>query len=393
MNINIERLKNDIEELGKIGYVKDKGITREAFTENYYHAENFVVALMKDAGLSVRKDGLGNVYGQLKGEKDYPKILVGSHIDTVPNGGKLDGALGVLGAMECVRTMKKNGIINKHPIEVVVFNAEEGSKLGGTFGSRGAVGKVDLENQLIKKAIKEVGLNIEDIKESILDTENIKCYLEMHIEQGGILDKLNIPIGIVTGIVHIERYKVVVDGKANHSGTTPMNMRDDALIKACRFIERIEELSRQKGEGFVGTVGKLEVIPGAINVIPGRVEFYIEFRSLDHNNLKVAEKEIKEFADRLGNTEVNVHTKKSGVILNNEIQKEIEESCKKLNYKYKYMQSGAGHDAATLGNLVPAGMIFIPSVKGISHSKYEHSTWEDIEKGSNVLLNTLIRLC
>jgi len=392
MYINIDRLKNNIEELGKIGYIGEEGITREAFTDSYYDAERFVISIMKDTGLSVRTDGFGNIYGQIEGQQINPKVLVGSHIDTVPEGGKFDGALGVLGAIECLRTMKENGIIPKYSIEVVVFNAEEGGKLGGTFGSRGIIGKVDLENPLIKEAITEVDLNVEEIKKSILDIKNTKCYLEMHIEQGGILEEINIPIGIVTGIVNIERFKVTVKGQTNHSGTTPMHMRDDALVKACSFVEKIHQLSKEKGEGFVGTVGKLEVIPGAINVIPGQVDFYIEFRSADDEKLQKSEKEIKEFANDLGNTEVQIHTKKRGVILNTDIQKQIEESCKKLNYKYKYIQSGAGHDAATLGSVVPAAMIFIPSVGGISHSKNEYSTWEDIEKGTNVLLNTLLNL-
>jgi hydantoinase/carbamoylase family amidase len=392
MYINIDRLRNDIERLGEIGYVETRGITREAFTDRYYEGEQFVISLMKDAGLFIKKDGFGNIYGKIEGKQSNLKVLVGSHIDTVPEGGKFDGALGVLGAIECLRTMKENKIVPKHSIEIVVFNAEEGGKLGGTFGSRGVVGNIDIENQLIKVEIKDVGLNLEEIKKSELDVKNIKCYVEMHIEQGGILDQLRIPIGIVTGIVHIERYKVTVKGQTNHAGTTPMHMRDDALVKACSFIKKIHELSKEKGEDFVGTVGKVEVIPGAINVIPGKVDFYIEFRSLNVDKLKMAEKEIKAFASILGSTDIKVHTKKRGVILNSNIQKQIEHSCKKLNYEYQYMQSGAGHDAATLGNVIPAGMIFIPSINGISHSKNEYSTWDDIEKGTNVLLYTLLSL-
>lgn len=393
VKINIERLKEHIETLGKIGYIQGKGITREPFSKTYGQAEKYVTSLMKEAGLLVKKDALGNIYGRLEGQKEYPKVLVGSHIDTVPEGGKLDGALGVLGAIECLQILHENNITPEFPIEVIAFNAEEGgTSLGGTFGSKGITGKLDLENPFIMQEIQAVGVDVEKIKECRLDTNKVKCFIEMHIEQGGILDRLNIPIGIVTGIVHIHRYQASVKGEANHAGTTPMNIREDALMKAIKFIEEVNKLSIEKGEGFVGTVGKLDIIPGAINVIPGQVDFSIEFRSLDEDKLRKAEEEIYAFAQGMDRAEVRLHTKNPGVLLNQYIQNQIEKSCKELNYDYKYMQSGAGHDAATLGSMVPTGMIFIPSVGGISHSKEEYSSWEDIEKGSKVLLHTLMNL-
>lgn len=390
MYININRLKQNIEDLGKIGYIEGRGISREAFTEAYYHGENFVLELMKEAGLLVRKDALGNIYGRLEGQYGNPTILVGSHIDTVPNGGKYDGAYGVLAAIECLRVIKEQGLEPLHAIEVVAFNAEEGNFLGGTFGSSALIGEICFDR--FKKRLIKAGIDLEEAKKTKLEKENIKCYLELHIEQGEILDELAISIGIVTGIVNTYRYKAIIKGCANHAGTTSMKHRDDALVKASRLIEKIHQLSLEKGEGFVGTAGKLEVIPNVINVIPGEVHLYIEFRSLDKNSLEQAEAEIRGFAKILGRTRVEVLMKKKGIELNKAMQKHIEESCKKLDLSYKYMPSGAGHDAANLGKVVPAGMIFIPSVKGISHCKDEFSRWDDVEKGANVLLHTILSL-
>lgn len=385
--INLKRLKRDLENLGQIGFESGKGISRLAFTPKYEEGKNFVKSIMEDVGLEVYEDSVGNLFGKLKGKANEESIIIGSHIDTVPSGGMFDGALGVLGGIECMRTLIENNYKNRHTLEVVAFNAEEGSELGGTFGSRCFGGQIDINEKVIE-GLKKVDLSPQDIEEAIRKPSNIKNYLELHIEQGGTLDLENIPIGVVEGIVGIVRYKVTVRGKANHAGTTPMKLRDDALIKASNIIIKLNEIVKEVGGNLVGTVGKIEAFPGAVNVIPGRVEFIIELRDIKREPI---EKTMNILKNEIKDEKITIENMiyKDGVYLNKNIKEAIEKASEKLNYRYKNMVSGAGHDANAIAKIAPTGMIFIPSKKGISHSPHEWTEWEDIEKGGNVLLETI----
>jgi len=398
MKINLKRLKENLIELGWIGYkgdnkdlpYGDKGITRLPYTEEYNKADKFVSNLMKKAGLEIHHDPVGNLFGTLSSSKNDKHIIIGSHIDTVPQGGIFDGNLGVLGALESLQTLKENGYKNNYNLTVGVFIGEEGTEIGGTLGSRCFTGNIELNKKEIE-FFGDKGIKAEEVKKAKADKNKIKNYLEMHIEQGGLLEKEEIPIGIVEGIVGIARYKVTVTGKANHAGTTPMNMRDDALVKASKIISSVNEFVNEIGGDLVGTVGEIEVEPGAVNVIPGKAEFTIELRDMEKEKI---EKVMNKIKDSLGEEELAVEDilYEGSVYLDKEVQNSIKKSAKRLDYDFKEMISGAGHDANPLSKITSAGMIFVPSHNGISHSPNEWTDWEDIKKGTEVMLETIKEL-
>lgn len=395
MNINLTRLKSNILKIGEIGRKKGEGITRLAFSDVYYKASDVFKDLMKDAELKVKTDRLGNVFGKREGENnDLPSIMIGSHMDTVKNGGLFDGNLGVNAALECIYVLEENNIKTKHPIEIVSFNAEEGSEMGGTFGSRVMVGLQDpLENGLADK-LKKYGLTLNDVKSSIRNTSDIKAFLELHIEQGGDLFSKDIPIGIVKGIAGITRYRISALGEANHAGTTPMNLRKDAMMGASKLMVEIEKIAKNIGAPFVATIGVADVFPGAINIIPGRVELILEMRDLNQERIEKAVNKIKKSAQSIGEVDFKFELliNKPPVKTSRRIVQCIEEACIDKNIPYQIMASGAGHDAKAIANKVPTGMIFVPSKDGKSHCPDEWTDWEDIKKGTEILLDTIIRL-
>lgn len=390
MRINSERLKNNLINLGKIGYKEGKGITRAAFTKEYEEASSFVQKLIEEAGLTYYRDSVGNIFGKLEGKDKSRSILLGSHIDSVPNGGMFDGNLGVLAGIECLQTLKEDNYDINFSLEVAAFIGEEGTEVGGTFGSRAFSGELDLSESDFEY-LKTVGISEEDIINSKRNPDSLKCYLELHIEQGNVLNSENLSIGVVKGIVGIAQYNAKVKGKANHAGTTPMKLRDDALIKASKVIISVNDIVSKFGSPMVGTVGYIRAYPGAVNVIPGVVEFTIELRDMDRNRVLNAMELIKESCIDL-DLEVENLGFEWEVNLDVGMQNLIEKSCQELDYSYKYMVSGAGHDANPLSKVTPTGMIFIPSKDGISHSPFEWSDWGDVEKGANVLLNTVMKI-
>ncbi len=388
MRINIERLKKNLLQLAEIGKDKNGGNTRLAYTPAYSEANDFVKRLMIEAGLNVFEDPVGNLFGRYEAQQGDQSILIGSHIDTVPNGGKFDGCLGVLGALECAQTLRENGYANKHTIEVVAFIAEEYTEIGSCFGSRCFAGDIRIEEKE-NVFLKKIGLTAEDVFNSRRSPDAVKCYLELHVEQGGILDVEKKPIAIVTGIVGISRFKAEIKGESNHGGSTPMGLRDDALVKASRFIQYFDSTVRQIGTPLVGTIGVLEVEPGGVNVIPGKVKFHIELRDIDNARIQQAVRSMESFGPDFTFSQ---YQDEKEVLLDSTVQEIARKACERLGYDYKVMHSGAGHDASILSTVVPTGMIFVPSVGGISHSPLEHTEWEDIEKGSNLLLETVINL-
>ncbi len=386
MKINIERLKTNMLEVGKIGALEE-GISRIAFSKEEKEAQKWLVDKFSDLGLTSNIDSVGNAFGYYGGDSDK-EIIIGSHLDTVPKGGLYDGALGVLASLEVVQTLKENNIKLPYGVRVASFVAEEGGPAGGTFGSRCVTGEIE---NLASEIQQSIGLTMEDIKNAKLNSENIKCYLELHIEQGNVLEHENKPIGIVTGIAGIHRFAVRIKGLANHAGTTPMDLRDDALLKSTYLIQEFYRLVEEIGGDLVGTIGTLEITPGAMNVIPGQVDLVIEMRSMDFTKTDMIINNLKEV---LSSKDYNFKeiVRKDGVILSTDMINTIEIAVKVLNYPYKVMHSGAGHDANPMAKVTPTGMIFIPSIAGISHSPRENSRWIDVEKGANVLLNTLLRI-
>jgi allantoate deiminase len=288
--IDGERLWCRISDLGEIGRQEEGGVTRLSFTDEERAAKDRVASYMAEAGLSVREDAVGNLFGRREGEsQDAPAVLIGSHLDSVYNGGNFDGPLGVLAGVEVLQTMDEQGIETEHPIEVVAFTDEEGARFSfGMIGSRALAGKLsskDLEHEdanglSIAEAMRSCGLDPGRIEEAARPVDSVKAYVELHVEQGRILENEGLPVGVVTGIAGPAWFRFIVEGETGHAGTTPMNLRRDSLAAAAEVMRVIEAEATRTGT-TVGTVGQLDLEPGGINVIPGRVEFSLDLRDID----------------------------------------------------------------------------------------------------------------
>lgn len=404
--INKERLLKRLFELGTIGQQKAGGITRHAFTKEDQAAKVLVSLYMKEAGLTVREDAVGNIIGRKEGRNPKATIvLTGSHIDTVCNGGIYDGGLGVLGAIEVLQTLNEQGIVMEHPIEVYAFNDEEGSRFSfSMFGSRGVIGDLkpkDLEMKdkdgiTVAEAMRAQGLDPEKIREAVRTKESLKAFVELHIEQGKVLECHGLSVGIVSGIVNELWLKCTVQGEAGHAGATPMHLRHDALTAAAEMIQVVEQEARRTGT-TVATVGRLKVLPGGINIIPGTVEFTLDLRDISQAvSDQVEERIFAEFARLSQERGVKFHTEILQRIppapCSEEFQNIAQEAFRKLGLEPFILPSGAGHDAMQMINICPIGMIFVRSKDGISHNPVEFSSPEDCADGVNVLYHTLLDL-
>jgi beta-ureidopropionase / N-carbamoyl-L-amino-acid hydrolase len=365
------------------------------------------MSLMREAGLTTRVDPAGNIFGAFQRDTDNNRdserpILFGSHIDSVPSGGNFDGDLGSLAAIEAVRTLNTAGVRTRHPLEVVVWAEEEGSAYGRSLsGSRAMAGQfpaeeLDLVVNDVKKAdaITRIGGNPARFEQARRAQESFHAYLELHIEQGGNLEKAGLPIGVVEGIVAIDRYDVTVRGFANHAGTTPMNERQDALVAASQLVLAIRETVTREPGRQVGTVGKMEVSPNATNVVPGVVKFTIDLRDLDATKLSRIADEIRGRASEIAaatRTEIDLVrvTHHDAALAAPTMKEAIARAAETLGLRSIHMPSGAGHDAQMAARLCPMGMIFVPSVGGISHSPRELTTWADCARGADVLLEAI----
>ncbi|MCJ1781120.1 M20 family metallo-hydrolase [Mammaliicoccus sciuri] len=381
MEINDKRLESLFDEIKQFNDTPEIGYTRRVFSSTEEQSLSWFEKILKENNLYSHTDEVGNVFGQY-GEGDNP-ILIGSHLDTVQNGGLYDGASGVLGGLEVLLTLKENNIKLNHPIMLVAFRGEEANILGGTFGSRVFAGIFDEKNDDLEK----VGLS----KEAILNSrnqQNFQSYIELHIEQGQVLENENLDIGIVTSIAGLRRYRIEVEGRSGHSGTTPMHLREDALKLATTELQKIFEFSGTLDDQSVLTVGKLNMYPNQANVIPNKVEMLVEIRS-------DAEDKLNQYEETLLNTIASKNervVKKQTTKLDEQNITKLSEVTKKLGYTSKKMASGANHDANSVSTIMPASMIFIPSKNGISHHPDEYSSKEQIVKGSNVLLNYILEL-
>ena len=405
--IQKERLAKDFEAMARLTDVGD-GINRLAFTDADWAGRQYIVDRMIDAGLTVEADGFGNVIGYKAGKNpDLPVVMVGSHTDSVPNGGNYDGVVGVLSAIEAVRSMIEDNVEHDHTIAVVDFMCEESSRFGAaTLGSKAMRGELTLDDlhRLVDKkgisiyeALQSRNLNPDGI-ETMEYTRPVKAFIEIHIEQGKVLEHEQKKIGIVTGIAAPERFYVTIRGNADHSGATPMKLRHDALCGASKIILGIEEIaSMQEEPPVVGTVGVVEVIPGAMNVIPGAVKLGVDIRSISKVARNAVVTLIKEF--------INVVCEKRGlsytiepiaqdhpVAMHPAMIREIERAVKEAGVEYMTMPSGAGHDAMHWADVVPTGMIFIPCREGISHNPAEFADMADIITGAKVLDTVLRKL-
>ncbi len=386
MKINAQRLQACIEALGRVGFQEGLGTSRPAYSPAFLAGRDMVRGWMEEAGLETAVDPVGNLTGRLAGSSG--KIVsIGSHIDTVPNGGMFDGAYGVLAGIEAVRTLVENGFICRDTLEVIAFNEEEGNVVGGTFGSKSFAGQP--QEQAALERAGALGIHPADVAASQRDPAPYRCYLELHVEQGGVLEREGITAGIVDGIVGIARFMVTVRGEANHAGSTPMDLRDDALLHACRLITRMEAISREIDPQMTCTVGTLSVEPGAVNVVPGRVVFPIELRSIHMSHIDQA---ISRFRQEAEGVEVEPFLRQEPTIMDPALQKILEAACEAQGLTFRHMPSGAGHDAINMALMTPAAMLFVPSAGGVSHSIHEYTAPEDLAAGAQVLLEALLSL-
>jgi N-carbamoyl-L-amino-acid hydrolase len=383
------RLEQDLMELGAIGWRDGHGMDRPAYSSNYDSARDFVQRRMKEAGLSTRVDSVGNLFGLYPGKGSNSKtILMGSHLDAVSGGGKYDGVVGVIGALEAVRSLKESGITLDKDLEVVAFTSEEGSDLGGTFGSRCFTG---LTPKVAPSTLKQYGLTQEMVTGAQADMSKYCSYLELHIEQGPVLWERQIKIGIPTAIVGITRYRVTCIGQTNHAGTTPMALREDALKTAVELLHRWYA-STEDITDFVYNVGWLNVQPGSVAVVPGQVDFLLEVRSTDN---AVTDQAVAMFCNLLedyNNCTMELIVQKPAVKLTTSLVNIIKQVCQEKGIGHLLMPSGASHDASPISHFLPTAMVFVPSVHGISHSQDEFTSIDDIACGVDVLEQTLVRL-
>ena len=402
MKINSQRFLRTLVELSQFGAVPEGGVSRLCLAPEEVNAKKYVFNLMKEAGLKARFDQVANVIGILDNDSNSI-VCAGSHVDSVMNGGRLDGNYGVLGAIEAVRTMKESNLKLKHSLMIVSFTNEEGIRFPPMTGSKFMVGEMTLEEiytmrdssgASFKDLIKASGL---ETSSSIQNTKSFNSFVELHIEQGPILEYEKKKIGLVQSIVGIMQFNVTIEGSSDHAGTTPMSMRKDALIASSLFILRIKDLANEVGGGAVGTVGKLDVLPGAPNVIPGKVNFTVDFRHSSADTLHSCKQKIESIADSISKEtgmriSISPRAYLAPASMSTRIMDTIEKSIGDLNLSYKKMHSGAGHDTMTMRKITETGMIFVPSRGGKSHSALEATDPEDLVNGANVLLNTLVRL-
>lgn len=402
LRVNGDRLNAHLAALSRFGKNPQGGVSRVAYSDADEASRPYIMQLMRDAKLDVSIDAAANIVGRRAGSDTSLKpILFGSHTDSVPLGGMFDGDVGSMGAIEVAQTLAEQGITTRHPLEVVVWQNEEGG-LWGTHAATAELTATELatvsnSGKTIREGIAFLGGDPDHLDRTRRAKGSIAAYLELHIEQGGTLEKEHLQIGVVEGIVGIHQWNVTITGFQNHAGTTAMDDRHDALLAAARFIEAVNHVVTSEPGRQVGTVGRIAAFPGAPNVIPGRVECTLELRDLDATKIDALFVKVEGEAKRIG--AMNGTTFSFAQFTNNipaptdpRIQAMVAASATELGLTHKKMPSGAGHDAQDVAQIGPVGMIFVPSVGGISHAPNEFSRAGDITNGANVLLNTLLKV-
>lgn len=399
LHVNGDRLNGWLTAFNTIGRTAG-GINRVAYSEADLAGRAFTLDLMRQAGLTPRLDAAGNIFARVTGtDASLPPILIGSHIDSVTDGGNFDGPVGSFGAIEVARSVLEQRIRLRHPLDIVVWQNEE----GGTIGSKAAIGeltpadldKVARSGKTIREGIGLIGGNVAQLASAAKRKGDIACYIELHIEQGGLLEKAGLQIGVVEGIVGLRWSEVTISGFANHAGATPMDQRQDALLAAAKFTVAVNDAIRSEAGRQVATVGRMVVSPNTTNVIPGQVVLTVDLRDLNPATLTRFTARFEQLGREIGAASSTTFAFKSLVnsepaIADTRVMNWVDASAAALGFSRQRMPSGAGHDAQEIAHIAPMGMIFIPSVGGISHSPKEFSTAVDITRGADVLLNAVI---
>lgn len=402
LRIDGARLNRSLEALAPSGGEWGGPNRRVAYSDADRVGRALVREWMEAVGLSTRIDAAGNLLGTMHGSvPGLAPLMTGSHIDSVPDGGHFDGPLGVLAAVEVVRRLREEGVVLRHPLEVAVFANEE----GGKTGSRAMSGEVTglewdiptASGHTIGEGTLRIGGDPDRVAEVKRETGSVAAYVELHIEQGAVLERQGIPVGVVEGIVGIRRWNVEVEGVPNHAGTTPMDARQDALVAAARFVDAVYRTVGGRPGSAVATVGRIEAFPGAPNVVPGRVRLSLEVRDLALDTIDGIRLEVGARAEEIG-AETGTRFAFQPFYLSRPapcaplVQDGVATAATTLGLASLRMPSGAGHDAQSIAAFAPVGMIFVPSAKGISHSPEEFTAPGDVENGGNVLLQTLLGL-
>jgi len=404
IQVNIERLKHDLEELGRIGRDEHGGVSRPSFSPADFEARAWLKKKIEEAGFCYRQDGAGNQFGRV--ECAGKTVMAGSHIDTVPNGGMFDGAVGVVSALEAVRRILEEKIPLARPLEVASFTDEEGNLVGDFLGSRAFMGLLDKDEirngktsfgMPFRDVLKRTEFTADGILAAHKQRPELEAYIELHIEQGPVLEDEGVAIGIVERIAGKHYRQCAFIGESGHAGTTPLELRRDAFLGLADFALKATQHVATKHYGSMLTIGQAALHPGSFSVIPGRADFTLEFRSASPEALAAIEKEVFVLAEDIASTRgltfaSRIIDKTAPVTIPPRIVSLIEEECRTLGYPSTRLASGAGHDAQILAGGCEVGMIFIPSPDGISHAPGERLNWDDLEKGANLLLRTLVRL-
>lgn len=406
LQVNFERLQADIETLGSIGRREDHGLYRCAFSEADWVAREWLQGRIQEAGLELYVDGAANIHARFNWDGERPSVMIGSHIDTVPGAGHLDGALGVMAGLECLRRLKELNLPLHYAVEALALTDEEG-RFGGMLGSQAISGHLtsetihntrDLDGIALTEAMSAHGLNPMDILRARRKPESLLAFLELHIEQGPVLDQRGISIGIVEGIVGLFKWDITLKGVANHAGTTPMDMRQDAFQGLAEFAGEISRILEENGSPrSVATIGRVELFPGAANVIPGSVKFSLDVRDTEAAALKDLANLFRRVLSTIARRrelmfEFEVLSEIEPIKCDTGIMDTIHKAAHDLGISPLKMSSGAAHDTQIMATFTRAGMIFVPSRAGRSHSPAEWTDWEDIQAGANVALNTLYQL-
>ncbi len=400
---NPERMEQHILTLAEFGKNPQGGVSRTAYSEADLQGRDYIISVMKKLGLKVRIDAAGNIIGRREGKVSGAKtIMFGSHIDSVPMGGNYDGDVGVIGALECIYMLNEQNIVTSHPIEVIVFSNEEGGLVGssaiaGILSSEG-LQEVSHTGLTLSEGTRKIGGDPENIGSARIKPGDLKAFIELHIEQGAILHDEGIDIGVVEGIVGIRWWDVTITGKANHAGTTPMDKRNDALVGASAFVIAANEVGIDTEGRQVVTVGKMEALPGAPNVIPGQVNSSLEIRDLSwekidqvYQSILFKAREIeKKYDIRITFDEIELDILPAPT--HEVLRTFVAQSAETSGLTYQYMPSGAGHDAQDMTKVAPTAMIFVPSVGGISHSPVEFTKPQDMANGATVLYHTILKI-
>jgi beta-ureidopropionase / N-carbamoyl-L-amino-acid hydrolase len=402
LSVNCDRLNRSLFQLAEIGKLPNGGVCRLAFSTEDMLARQLVQSWMVEAGMTVRIDMAGNIIGRYGGRSEQAAALAtGSHIDTVPVGGRYDGCLGVLAGIETVRVLSENNVRLQHPIEVIVFTDEERS----VIGAKAMAGEIKegpdyyarLDGTLIQACLEKIGGDWSKIAAAKRDRTQVAAFVELHVEQGGVLEHKATSIGVVDGIVGQYRFAVTVVGRMNHAGTTPMNLRKDALVAAAQVVLAVNTIAVETPGDQVATVGCLTVSPNATNTVPGKVDLRIDLRDLSQEHLEylvtLMEKEFEAIATATG-TQITLRETLHilPTLAATHIKDTIQQVCESAGLSHLHLPSRAGHDAQEIGRFTDMGMIFVPSRDGLSHSQDEYTAPEDCARGADILLQTFLAL-